>query len=94
MRRRAEVLQTIVARIVHAPEATITMASLQELLRVPADAAERILGRLVAGGVLVAVSRGVWASRSWLPVRVGEYGIDARISRSSHAHGTAGSRYR
>ena len=68
MRRRAAVLQATVAYIVHAPDATVTLASLQALVEVPIDAAERIVKRLVAGGVLVPLTRGVWVSKPWAPL--------------------------
>ena len=70
MRRRAKVLHTIVARIVRARDASVTIDSLQALLRVPAEAAARIVVRLVASGVLVPLSSGVWVRGPWGP-RIG-----------------------
>jgi hypothetical protein len=59
---RADVLRAIVAHIVKAPNVTVTIASLQALLQVPKEAAERLLARLEASGVVVRAGREVWIS--------------------------------
>jgi hypothetical protein len=65
--QRTAVLRAIVAHIVHAPDVTVTLTSLQTLAQVPREAAERLVARLVAGGVLTRLNRDVWVSAPWTP---------------------------
>ena len=72
IRRRAAVVQRVIDGVVRNPSVTLTVHTLQSWLGVPIDAAERILGRLAASGLIREVQRGVWArgsqpgaERSW-----------------------------
>jgi hypothetical protein len=58
--RRADVVQAIVTDIVQNPGATLTVQSLVGWLGIPDDAAERILHRLMASGLIREIRRGVW----------------------------------
>jgi hypothetical protein len=60
LQRRSEFLRQIIDSIVQNPTAAVTTGRVEELLGVPLDAAERIIERLVASGVLCERSRGVW----------------------------------
>jgi hypothetical protein len=60
LQRRSEFLRQIIDCIVQNPSEAITIGRVEELLAVPLDAAERIIERLVASGVLYETSRGVW----------------------------------
>ena len=59
--RRADVVQAVVADIVQNPGAKLTVHSLEQELGIPADAAERILRRLMDSGLVREVGRGIWA---------------------------------
>lgn len=59
--RRADVVQAVVADIVQNPGARLTVQSLEQGLGVPAEAAERILRRLMDSGLVREIQRGVWA---------------------------------
>ena len=63
--RRAEVVRCVLDRIVQNPSVTLTVETLQEWLKVPGDAAERILQRLVDSGLMREVRRGEWARGTW-----------------------------
>jgi hypothetical protein len=58
--RRSEFLRQIVDCIVQNPDEAITISRVEQLLAVPLDAAERIVQRLVASGVLYETRRGIW----------------------------------
>lgn len=60
MQRRSEFLRRIIDCIVQNPTEAITIDRVEELLAVPLDAAQRIVERLVASGVLYETRRGVW----------------------------------
>jgi hypothetical protein len=62
---RAAVVQRVINGIVQNPSVTLTVNTLQQWLGVPLDAAERILGRLCASGLVREVQKGVWARGSW-----------------------------
>ncbi len=62
--RRAELVYRIVAEIVQKSAVEVTTNRLSQTLSVPIAAAERILQRLVSGGILLEVRRGVWADRN------------------------------
>lgn len=64
---RTAVLNAIVTHIVHAPDAIVTIESLQALVQVPADAARRIVERLVASGILIPAGRDAWVSQPLAP---------------------------
>jgi hypothetical protein len=60
MQRRADVLRKVIADIVQNPDVAVTTHAAADILRVQLDAAERIIDRLVASGVLREARRGVW----------------------------------
>ena len=60
LQRRSEFLRQIIDSIVQNPAAAVTTRRVEELLGVPLEAAERIIKRLVASGVLCERGRGVW----------------------------------
>ena len=62
---RAAVVRQVIHSIVQNPSVTLTVATLQSWLGVPLDAAQRILQRLAASGLVREVQRGVWARGSW-----------------------------
>ena len=64
IRHRAAVVQKLVNSVIDNPSVTLTVDTLQAWLSVPVDAAERILGRLVASGLVREVQHGVWVRAS------------------------------
>lgn len=62
---RAQVVRHIIDSVVQNPSATLTVNTLQAWMGVPLDAAERILNRLAASGLVREVQRGVWARGTW-----------------------------
>ena len=60
---RGALVQGIINTLVENPSVTLTVGILQVWLNVPADAAERILSRLVSSGLMKEIGRGVWAPR-------------------------------
>ena len=60
IRHRAAVVQKLINSVITNPSVTLTVDTLQAWLSVPGDAAERILGRLAASGVVREVQHGVW----------------------------------
>ena len=70
IRERAAVVQKLINSVVDNPSATLTVDTLQASLGVPRQAAERILGKLAASGLVREVQHGVWV-RSPLPGRAG-----------------------
>jgi len=58
--RRAQVVRCVLDSIVQNPSLMLSVATLQQWLQVPADAAERILRRLVDSGLMREVDHGVW----------------------------------
>ena len=62
---RAAVVQRVINGVVQNPSVTLTAGTLQRWLNIPADAAERILGRLASSGLVREVERGVWARGTW-----------------------------
>lgn len=67
--RRAEVVRAVVDHVVHKRDTTVTLEGLQDSLHIPADAAERIVGRLVSAGIVREVNDGVWCRLPSLPTR-------------------------
>ena len=65
IRHRAAVVQRVIDGVVQNPSVTLTVATLQSWLGVPLDAAQRILQRLAASGLVREVQRGVWARGRW-----------------------------
>jgi hypothetical protein len=65
IRQRAAVVQRVIDGVVQNPSVTLTVTTLQSWLGVPLDAAQRILQRLAASGLVREVQRGVWARSSW-----------------------------
>jgi ribosomal protein S25 len=61
LKDRALIVQRVISDIVQNPSVTLTVTTLQQWLGVPFDAAERILKRLAASGLVTEVQRGVWA---------------------------------
>jgi hypothetical protein len=64
IRRRAAVVQKVISSVIDNPSVTLTVDTLHAWLSVPMDAAERILGRLAASGLVREVQRGVWVRAS------------------------------
>jgi hypothetical protein len=67
---RAAIVQRVVDGVVQNPSVTLTVNTLQQWLGVSADAAQRILQRLISSGLVREVQKGVWArgtlgSPSW-----------------------------
>ena len=62
---RAAVVQRVIDGIVHNPSVTLTVSTLQQWLGVPVDAAQRILDRLAASGLVHEVQKGVWTRGRW-----------------------------
>jgi hypothetical protein len=60
IRHRAAVVQKLINSVIDNPSLTLTVDTLQAWLSVPAEAAERILGRLATSGVVREVQHGVW----------------------------------
>ena len=69
IKQRAAVVQRVIDGVVQNPSVTLTVSTLQTWLGVPMDAAQRILQRLAASGLVREVERGVWARDSWLGVQ-------------------------
>jgi DNA-binding IscR family transcriptional regulator len=65
--RRAEVVRAVVDHVVHKAETTLTLEGLQVFLRVPPDAANRIVSSLVNAGIVKEVRAGVWTRVPELP---------------------------
>jgi hypothetical protein len=70
--RRAKIVRCLLDSVVENPSLMLSVPTLQQWLQVPADAAQRILQRLVDAGVMREVRRGVWvggaipgARRQW-----------------------------
>jgi hypothetical protein len=57
---RAEIVRAVVKAILQNPSVTLTVETLEVWLKVPSDAAHRILGRLVASGLVREINRGVF----------------------------------
>lgn len=62
--RRAELVRSVVAGVVHNPYAVVTSESLEHWLHVPRGVAERILARLASAGLIREIQAGVWARSS------------------------------
>jgi DNA-binding IscR family transcriptional regulator len=65
--RRAEVVKAVVDHVVHKTETTVTLDGLQQFLRIPHEAAGRIVSSLVNAGIVREVREGVWTRVSDLP---------------------------
>jgi hypothetical protein len=57
---RASVVQRVVDGVVQNPSVMLSVGMLEQWLGVPADAAHRILNRLVSSGLITEVQRGMW----------------------------------
>jgi hypothetical protein len=64
IKNRAAVIRRVIEGIVQNPSVTLTVATLQQWLGVPSDAAQRILDRLATSGLVREIQRGVWARGS------------------------------
>ena len=62
---RAAVVQRVINGVVQNPSVTLTVDTLRRWLNIPAEAAERILGRLASSGLVREVEKGVWARGTW-----------------------------
>jgi hypothetical protein len=60
IRERAALVQRLIKAVVENPSVTLNVATLQVWLGVHVDAAQRILSRMVASGLVREVSRGVF----------------------------------
>jgi hypothetical protein len=60
VRERAARLQRLIKAVVENPSVTVNVATLQVWLGVHVDAAQRILSRMVASGLVREVNRGVF----------------------------------
>ena len=65
--RRAEVVKAVVDHVVHKGETTVTLEGLRDFLRIPEDAAGRIVSSLVNAGIVREVRQGVWTRVPDLP---------------------------
>lgn len=65
VRARSAMVQRVINDIVQNPSVTLSVNTLQAWLGVPIEAAQRILQRLAASGLVQEVQRGVWARGSW-----------------------------
>ncbi|HTM04902.1 MAG TPA: hypothetical protein VL173_15440 [Vicinamibacterales bacterium] len=65
IRARAAMVQRLINDLVQNPSVTLSVNSLQSWLGVPIEAAQRILQRLAASGLVREVQRGVWARGTW-----------------------------
>jgi len=66
IRERAAVVQRLINSVIDNPSVTLTADTLRDWLNVPADAAQRILAKLAASGLVREVQHGVWV-RAPLP---------------------------
>ena len=57
---RASVVQRVIDGVVQNPSVMLSVDMLQQWLRIPMDAAQRILGRLASSGLITEVQKGVW----------------------------------
>ena len=57
---RASVVQRVIDGVVQNPSVMLSVDMLQQWLGVPMDAAQRILERLSASGLVTEVQKGVW----------------------------------
>jgi hypothetical protein len=60
LRERAAKVQRLAQGVIQNPSVTLTVDTLCEWLSVPAEAAERILQRLISSGVVREVQRGMF----------------------------------
>ena len=58
--RRAEVVRTVLEEIVHSASPVVTVSTIQDSLQVSAEAATRIVQRLVSAGLLIETQAGTW----------------------------------
>lgn len=58
--RRAEVVRSVLEEIVHNSVPFITIETITKSMHVSADAAGRIIERLVSAGLLVQAREGIW----------------------------------
>ena len=65
IRARAAMVQRLINDLVQNPSVTLSVNTLQSWLGVPIEAAQRILERLAASGLVREVQRGVWARGTW-----------------------------
>lgn len=64
--QRAALVQRLVTDVIRHPGLVLRVDTLQKCLNVPADAAQRILRRLVASGVIRAIGNGLWIRTPWV----------------------------
>ena len=62
---RAAVVQRVISGVVHNTSVTLTEETLRVWLGIPAEAAQRILGRLASSGLVREVQKGVWTRGTW-----------------------------
>ena len=65
---RAALVQVIVNEFMRNPSLMLTGDTLRTWLQLPADAAERLMAKLVTSGLLRETSRGVWARGNAIPM--------------------------
>ena len=61
---RAALVRSIVTSVVDNPSVTLTVETLHTWLDVPMEAAQRILGKLAASGLVRELDNGVWVRAS------------------------------
>jgi len=66
IRRRAALVQRLVNDVIRHPGLILRAETLQKCFNVPADAAQRILHRLAASGVIRTIGNGLWIRTPWL----------------------------
>jgi hypothetical protein len=64
IRRRAAQVQRLITSVIDTPRVTFTVETLRDWLDVPTDAAQRILAKLAASGLMRQVQTGVWVRGS------------------------------
>jgi hypothetical protein len=64
---RAALIQLIINEVMRNPSLILDSDTLRTWLQVPADAAERVLGRLASSGLLREIRKGVWVRGNAIP---------------------------
>ena len=62
--KRAEVVRSVIEEIVHSGMPVLTIRDIEDALQVSAEAAARIVERLVSAGLLVEAREGTWVKVS------------------------------
>ena len=60
LRARSAIVQRLSASLIENPSVTLSVETLRVWLNVPVDAAERILAKLIATGLVREIQEGLW----------------------------------